>query len=235
MLHWNIHSWRDITGAPNVGQVASLIRSVEPDVVSLVEVEELWSQTTTIAALADELGYAHVFVPAFEFGDDGHGEGGFGNALLSRPPITAVRHRQLTWPTRPYDGSEPSEMRSATFVLLEAGAGPVWVGSTHLPRSDSTARSAALRALCDCVGALAMPWVICGDFNTAPDWAHASGLRAVGPVVPTYPSDRPMEPIDYFLVSPQCTATSQVLPDSGSDHLATLLTVSAFSESRDDV
>ena len=42
MLHWNIHSWRDASGAPNHAAVAAVIRRTAPDVVSLVEVQESW-------------------------------------------------------------------------------------------------------------------------------------------------------------------------------------------------
>src|ERR1035441_3954050 len=43
VLHWNIHSWRDESGAPNTGAVIELISRTKPHAVSLVEVDETWS------------------------------------------------------------------------------------------------------------------------------------------------------------------------------------------------
>ena len=90
--------------------------------------------------------YSWVFVPAFEFGD-GQPAGGFGNVLLTTLPIRAVQQWQLLWPPRLYDGSEPSEPRSATVALLGSADGQVWAGITHLPRADVRARDAALSRL----------------------------------------------------------------------------------------
>lgn len=68
ILHWNIHSWRDPSGASNVAAVARLISETEPHVVSLVEVGEPWGVPASLNDLANRLGYTWIFVPAFEFG-----------------------------------------------------------------------------------------------------------------------------------------------------------------------
>src|ERR1700742_4494638 len=104
LLHWNIHSWRDDTGASNLEAVVNLVRRTDPHVVSLVEVDESWGQPSELAEVAERCGYASIFVPAFEFGQS-EPAGGFGNALLSKLPILAVQQRQLVWPPRLYDGS----------------------------------------------------------------------------------------------------------------------------------
>ena len=56
MLHWNIHSWRDDSGAPSDEAVAGLIRDTGPDVVSLVEVKEPWGAPSVLSGLAGRLG-----------------------------------------------------------------------------------------------------------------------------------------------------------------------------------
>jgi endonuclease/exonuclease/phosphatase family metal-dependent hydrolase len=38
VLHWNIHSWRDASGASNLEAIADLVSEINPHVVSLVEV-----------------------------------------------------------------------------------------------------------------------------------------------------------------------------------------------------
>ena len=119
LLHWNIHMWRDVEGGDNKQAVAELIDRVAPDVVSLVEVDEPWGRPEGLRWLASELGYRWVFVPAFEY----RGEGGFGNALLARPPIQSAQQWQLLSP-RLYAGDEPSEPRA---VLLLAVAMPLTI------------------------------------------------------------------------------------------------------------
>lgn len=42
ILHWNIHIWTDADGVGNVDRVIDVIREADPDVVSLVEVDEPW-------------------------------------------------------------------------------------------------------------------------------------------------------------------------------------------------
>jgi endonuclease/exonuclease/phosphatase family metal-dependent hydrolase len=99
----------------NVDAVVDLVRATEPHVVSLVEVDEQWDGPSVLDDLANRVGYASVFAPAFEHGTDTP-RGGFGNALLSKLPIRAVRQRQLTWPTTVFDGTEPSEPRAVVFL-----------------------------------------------------------------------------------------------------------------------
>lgn len=146
ILHWNIHSWRDDAGASNLESVVNLVQATDPHVVSLVEVDESWGRPSALDEVANRCGYASIFVPAFELGKNSP-TGGFGNALLCKLPILAVQQRQLVWPPRLYDGSEPSEQRSIVFAKLQTTAGPVWVGSTHLPRSEPDTRMDAAQRL----------------------------------------------------------------------------------------
>lgn len=220
VLHWNIHSWLDTAGASNLDSVIEVVRETTPHVVSLVEVDEAWGNASRIEAVAEQCGYSSIFAPVLEYGED-EPRGGFGNALLTRLPISAVRQRQLVWPSTIYDGSEPSESRSVTFTRL----GEVWVGTTHLPRSDADARAAALRRLRTIVGDLDGKWLLCGDFNTsASSWLGSADPVSVvpSPAQPTYPTGEPVEAIDYCVASPTLALNAKVLDIGGSDHLAVL-------------
>jgi hypothetical protein len=138
LLHWNIHSWRDGAGEPNMNTVAELIEETKPHLVSLVEVDEEWKETNTLDALAERCGYASVFTPAFEYGDDSP-RGGFGNALLTTLPILTVRQRQLVWPVPAYDHTEPSEPRSVILARVDFhGVGGV--GRKHAPATSGPRR-----------------------------------------------------------------------------------------------
>jgi endonuclease/exonuclease/phosphatase family metal-dependent hydrolase len=227
VLHWNIHSWRDDAGASNLESVVNLVRATDPHVVSLVEVDESWGRPSALDEVANCCGYASIFVPAFEFGT-GLPTGGFGNALLSKLPILAVQQRQLVWPPRLYDGSEPSEQRSVVFAKLQTAAGPVWVGSTHLPRSKADTRMDAAQRLAAITQELRSQWLLLGDFNMpASVWlgAHQSLRAYPTPVEPTHPTKGPVEPIDYCVTTKELPVQAEVLPEAGSDHLPILVSV----------
>ena len=222
ILHWNVHSWQDESGTPNVDVVVELVRDTAPDAVSLVEVDESWGAASCLGAVAERCGYASVFVPSFEHGQQ-QPAAGFGNALLTKLPISAVRQRQLVWPTTVYDGSEPSELRSVTLAKM----GSFWVGSTHLPRGSAEARTAALRRLISITEELDGAWLVCGDFNTpASSWLSGADavVTAPRPAQPTSPANKPVAAIDYCLASLGLSLGAEVLDVNGSDHLPVLVT-----------
>jgi endonuclease/exonuclease/phosphatase family metal-dependent hydrolase len=225
MLHWNIHSWRDNVGASNLESVVHLVRATDPHVVSLVEVDEPWTGPSTLDEVANRCGYASIFMPAFEYGNDTP-TGGFGNALLSKLPILAVRQRQLVWPPRLFDGSEPSEQRSVVFAKVQTVVRPVWIGSTHLPRREAATRTNAVHQLAVMTQELASPWLLLGDFNMpATAWldTYPSVLAHPTPPKPTHPTQTPIEPIDYCVASQALPVHAEVLPEPGSDHLPILV------------
>lgn len=220
ILHWNIHSWRDDAGEPNLNAVANLVRATDPHVVSLVEVDESWGTPSTLDELASRSGYASVFAPTFEFGEDAPA-GGFGNALLSKLPILAVRQRQLVWPPRLYNGSEPSESRSVVFAKVQVVTGSIWVGSTHLPRSEEGTRVDATQRLVAITQELRDQWLLLGDFNMpASLWldTYPSLCSYPMPAKPTHPTKEPVEPIDYCVAPRTLPVQAEVLPRAGSDH-----------------
>ncbi|MCA1604874.1 MAG: endonuclease/exonuclease/phosphatase family protein [Acidobacteria bacterium] len=220
VLHWNIHSWQDDAGASNMEAVVNLVRATDPQVVSLVEVDESWGHPSALDEVADRCGYTSIFVPAFEFGK-GSPIGGFGNALLSKLPILSVRQRQLVWPPRIFDGSEPSEARSVVFSKFQAGAGHMWIGSTHLPRSDTDSRVEAVQRLMVMIQELRDPWVLVGDFNMpATEWidAYPHLYTYPTPAEPTHPTKEPIESIDYCVAPRAISVHVDVLSETGSDH-----------------
>jgi endonuclease/exonuclease/phosphatase family metal-dependent hydrolase len=227
LLHWNIHSWRDDASEPNLEALASLIDEMRPHVVSLVEVDEEWNAPGTLDVLAQRCGYASIFVPAFEYGDNSP-RGGFGNVLLTTLPILAVRQRQLVWPVPTYERTESSEPRSVLLARLDFQGLPVWVGSTHLPWADEEVRKRASQRLKGVMAQLEEPWILCGDFNTpAASWLNESDeLRAwPDPPMGTYPASEPTEAIDYCVAPAELHVEATVLGVQGSDHLSVTATV----------
>jgi endonuclease/exonuclease/phosphatase family metal-dependent hydrolase len=219
VLHWNVHSWRDLAGQPNLDAVAGLIAARQPDVVSLTEVIEPWAAPAAIGDLASRAGYWWMFVPAVELGGDEPARG-YGNALLCRLPVLAVQQWQLTWPPAVYHGTEPSEARSVALARIRLPAADVWAGSTHLPLGQQ-ARSAALGRLAALTRSLPAPWVISGDFNTAPgNWIRPGQPVVVAPrpARPTFPARFPRRALDYTIASPGIRMRAKPLRAAGSDH-----------------
>jgi endonuclease/exonuclease/phosphatase family metal-dependent hydrolase len=224
ILHWNVHSWRDDMGASNVDGIAEFVRATDAHVVSLVEVDEIWGTSSTLDDLAGRVGYASIFVPSFEFGQDS-ATGGFGNALLSPLPILTVRQRHLLWPPPVFDGTELTEPRSVLLVRFRTHAGPVWIGTTHLPRTEKDARQEALHQLVTATGDCEEPWLLVGDFNTPPSsWLDEHPTWQACPrSTPTYPTQAPTEAIDYCVAPRQLRLHAEVLTSTRSDHLPLLL------------
>jgi endonuclease/exonuclease/phosphatase family metal-dependent hydrolase len=228
-MHWNIHSWRDATGTPNAAAVTALIGETKPDVVSLVEVNEPWGAPSTLAEIADACGYRWIFGPCLEYAT-ASGEGGYGNALLTREPVTAVHQWRVFSPARRYDGSEQSEPRVVLLARLGSRSGEtgLWVGSTHFPATDPDARQDAGLTLQRLTQHLDGPWLICGDFNAEPSACFIDdGTFTVSRDLarPTYPADRPVASIDYCIARPGLVVQTTALPAAGSDHLPVLTTV----------
>lgn len=225
LLHWNVHSWRDPAGQPNLESIAGLVADADADVVSLVEVSEPWAAPAALPELARRGGYTWIFFPSVEIGGDDPVRG-YGNALMTRLPPLAVQQWRLTWPPAVYDGTEPSETRSAALARVQADGTPVWAGSTHLPARSGRARSAALRRLTALTERLEPPWVICGDYNTpAARWVKPGQPVTTGPspAQPTFPAHRPRKAIDYCIASPGLGLDARALPATGSDHLPVLV------------
>jgi len=224
ILHWNVHSWRDAAGAPNPGGVADLISETKPHVVSLVEVNEPLGAPETLADLADKCGYAWIFVPSIELSTDPAARG-YGNALLTSIPVTAVQHVGMYSPERRYDGTEPTEPRSVTLARVMFSGASVWVGATHFPATHHGSRQTAARMLRRLVGQLAAPWIVCGDFNASFATLFRGGDIRVhpDPPRPTFPARRPVAAIDYAVSSPGIVTTTQIFRVPTSDHLPLLV------------
>ena len=219
--HWNVHSWTDASGAPNLDAVIEFLADVEADVVSLVEVDEPDPAAPVLQQVAERAGYHSVFVPAFSYGED-DARNCFGNAILTRLPILAVRQHPLLRPEPAYDGTEPSEPRVLLLVLVQCSTRKVWFGSVHLPRRLTSAREAALAELRCVVAGLDRNWFLLGDFNTpSTSWlVDEPELKAYpAEAVPTYPADAPREAIDYAVALQGRFVESDVLKAAGSDHL----------------
>jgi endonuclease/exonuclease/phosphatase family metal-dependent hydrolase len=177
VLTWNLW-WRFGPWERRRPAIAATIRALDPDVVAL---QEVWGEPggpNLAAELADELGHHHAFASRLSL--DGVG---FGNAVLSRWPITSSQATDLPAPP------DADEQRLVLRADVDGPRGPFQVFSTHLNwRFDHSAvRQDQVRAVAEAVAAArprTYPPVLCGDFNAVPDSDEIRVLtgRAAGPV-----------------------------------------------------
>lgn len=212
VMSFNIrHGARD-DGSPDLEGVAQVIRTWGPDAVALQEVDVGLPRSGfrhQAAELAANLGMESRFAPAM-----GASWSGYGNAVLSRWPISEFRAMPLG------GGLEP---RGAAIATIEAPSGRFRLVSVHLGLSvsDRTAQVAALmeRLPRD------LPLVLAGDFNAFPDAPELepilAELRDAGAGgQPTFPAAAPRARLDRVFLTADWGVLALAVGGSGpSDHL----------------
>jgi endonuclease/exonuclease/phosphatase family metal-dependent hydrolase len=168
ILTWNLW-WRFGPWEARQPAILETLRRVDADVVCLQEVWETRSGESQAKAIADALGYRHVY--AAGLGLD-LAEESMGNAVLSRWPITGARAIALPAPP----GLD--ELRGVLRGDIDGPRGPFEVFCTHLNwRLDqSHVRQQQIAAVCQFIAETReqrdYPAILCGDFNAEPDSAE---------------------------------------------------------------
>ena len=204
ILSYNIHHGEGMDGKLDLERIAKVIGSVDPHVVALQEVDKGVKRTKGVDE-PGELGRLTGMTPVFERNIIFQG-GDYGNAVLSRLPITAWRNVHV--PSH-YVG----EQRGALVLELagpDAAKTPIRFMATHIDyRPDDAERMDSVRKLEEVARErYDMPTILVGDLNSTPDsrvikafeenWARTDSSPLL-----TYPADKPDRQIDYVLVRPK--------------------------------
>jgi endonuclease/exonuclease/phosphatase family metal-dependent hydrolase len=176
------------------------------------------------AAIADALGFHHVYYPATRRGTEG-----YGNAVVSRWPIVED-HKILL----PHLSPENGQRRAAVAALLDTPFGRMAAVSVHaetvfLPLQGRIEQLAAvLRDVEAHYGTSGIPVVVGGDFNTPEEWGaeQVRGLftmhgfrhatRRIGPTADYFFFQRVMN--DYVFVRDLNVESAGVEETHASDH-----------------
>lgn len=233
LMTYNVHGCRGMDGKVAPHRIARVIAREDPDIVCLQEldVERVRSGGVDQArAIAERLEVDYHFHAVSELGDGGR----FGNAILSRYPLTLLETRPLPMAPRA-KGVLHLEDRGALLVALEANGRRIRIVNTHLSILASERRSQARALLADdFLGdpGWEEPVILAGDLNAAPrSWTVRELETRLRNAVP--PEDRrlrtwtgrtPLRRIDHVLVSPDIEVRHVYVPRTelsrvASDHL----------------
>jgi endonuclease/exonuclease/phosphatase family metal-dependent hydrolase len=227
VLTYNIHHGQGTDGRFDLSRLAEVMKSVEPDVVALQEVDRGTERSGGVDQLAEleRLTDMHA-----EFGKAmDYSGGGYGVAVLSRWPLSSTGNH-------PLPGSPDREPRTALTVQVGSGQrGPLLrFTSTHLDQGrDPEDRLAQARYLNELLARGEEPAILAGDMNSRPDTGVLEiletewGMDAAVDPSPISPSGRPRSRVDHVFFRPAGSwrvLESRVIDDRvASDHRPVLV------------
>ncbi|CAN5776481.1 endonuclease/exonuclease/phosphatase family protein [soil metagenome] len=203
VLSYNIRYGLGLDGELDLDRIATIIKSVDPDIVALQEVDrgvERSGRVDQAAEFARLTGMRAVFERNIV-----HQGGDYGNALLSRLPI--VEHRNVHLPS-----FDDSEQRGVLVVDVSApdGKTPIRILATHLDhRRDDRERLASVQVINEIASETPdRPALLLGDINATPESAVLEALNrswrsANREPLFTIPAQEPNRQIDYILYRPE--------------------------------
>lgn len=196
VLSYNIKHGYGMDGKIDLERVAALIRRLDPDLVTLQEVDRECTRSGGVDQAA-WLGAACGMHPVFGAFMPYQG-GDYGMAILSREPWIETENLRLP------DGSEA---RTALAGRVLTHQGELIVVGIHLYNTEAE-RMAQAETLIEHFAGSEVPVLLAGDFNSQPgtavmqrialDWTL---LDKSGPPL-TFPSDVPDREIDFCLLRP---------------------------------
>lgn len=193
-MTYNIRHGLGGDGRVDLGRIADVIASYEPDVVGLQEVDVGHARSGAIdqaSELARRLGLEATFAPCITRGAER-----YGIATLARVPVQASR--QLVLPARPHRRSEP-RCALVTRLAWPGHDAPLDVVNTHLSVVGRE-RACQLAELADRVDAPEV--VLLGDLNCTP-WSRAlrtlRGTLRSATRARSWPAWLPVIPLDHIL------------------------------------
>ena len=229
VLTYNIRHGEGLDGRFDLERIARVIRSLDPDLVALQEVDCQTKRSGGVdqtVELGKLTGLHAVFGAAMDF------EGGrYGEAILSRHPILASRIHPL--PHRP-----DSEARCALEARVPwPDGGSLTLIGTHLDHlEEEEGRILQAREIVRRFGPDHHPrMILAGDMNAQPGSAPLRILAetwmdtgAHRPLL-TFPANKPDQKIDYIFVKPaspwRIMDVRAIEEKTASDHLPLLATL----------
>jgi endonuclease/exonuclease/phosphatase family metal-dependent hydrolase len=222
VLQFNIRAAISGAGGVDLPQIAAEIQAVQPDLVSLNEVDShtLRTRVDEPAYLAEATGLHVVYGPNLSY--DG---GRFGNAILTRYPVVESHNLRLP-------GTFGVEPRGLLTAIVSVDGRRVAFSSTHLSEGSDGRHSRLLQALAvaQALHSMAALTILAGDLNSdptdLPDMilrghlldAQEEGGTGLGD---TFPQANPSSRFDYILYDNHFAVlpgSTRVQTSNSSDH-----------------
>ena len=228
VITWNIH--KGIGGVDrryDLNRVVHALAQLEPDILLLQEVADNLPRSRfhdQVEILSSTLSMPHfVYGAQHQFSI-----GGYGNAIVSRWPLSNVHHLDLTIGTRKKRGA----LQARTRVRRERHSRSLVLYNLHLGLAGSERTLQLQRFLASRpFNGLhhRTPLVLGGDLNDlwgtlGPKHLEPAGFMRAGKLVNTFPAALPIRPLDALFVrgdvrSRRCAPAHARLVRQASDHL----------------
>ncbi|BDD07799.1 hypothetical protein FUAX_02310 [Fulvitalea axinellae] len=236
VLSYNIHYGLGMDSKTDLERIAGVIRRLDPDIVGLQEIGD-----STMAAKLGALTHMKAV-----FGPSKESNSGYGDAVLSKLPFRYVGNESI-----PSASSSRYQAMCVDVDLSQIyGRGAtVRFVNTHFDWLPSIGSEVARKGAVEVIEIAFFkddakrPAILTGDLNATPDSAPVKLLRKKGWVyenlnreIPTIPSDKPTEQIDYVMPRPAKrwrVVAVEVIPERvASDHLPVLMTLELIHNKR---
>ena len=146
VLTWNVHSGIGPDGRYDLKRVVDLVRSHNPDIVALQEIDSRGKgETSPFSFLAQSLG-SHAAEAKTILAPDGY----YGHALISRWPMGEIALHDLSIYRR--------EPRCAIETTVATPCGPLHLATVHLGLGWHERRQQAAMLAAETSGLMALPW-----------------------------------------------------------------------------
>ncbi len=236
ILTYNVHRCVGVDRRLDVGRIAEVIASCEPDIVALQELDVGRRRTGGMDQaheIAQRLGMSFHFNAALRVEEEQYGD-----AILTSLPERLIK----AGPLPGLDPRVPLEPRGALWVEVMIGETPVQIMNTHLGLAPGEQQRQAHALAGDAWlghGDRKDPAILLGDFNAGPasivhrTLSHrltdARRLAHRRRRTPTFPSRLPILRIDHVFVSAGVKVHALVAPYTAltrkaSDHLPLVMT-----------
>jgi len=224
VMTYNIHQGFDADYIVNLEAIAETIANEAPDIICLQEV----NRAQISNGMVDCLGYLAHKLNLFVVYGPNHKDGQYGNAILSRYPISAWENYLFK--------NNIYEQRGILKASIVVPWGQLTIYNNHLDfHPDNDIRVLQVMELIEFRGGRS-PAVICGDMNATPhseelqplysgdfyEVSDRAGMNAMTTYIERLPEVRGEEPanhLDYhFLTNDLTFRNPQIIDSRASDH-----------------
>ena len=223
-VNYNIRYGQGMDGKINLAKTAEVLASMDADFISLQEVDVQRPRSFSIDQadeLARQLDMDYVFGAAINYET-----GAYGNVILSRFPVISSTNHQLP---------APDPKRAMLEVEVEVRGQILRLFNIHMELDRKLRLSQIQDFIVPLILSANTAALLCGDLNEGPEEA---GIRYLsnylqdsfrvnsGSLINTFPSDHPLERMDYIFFNQACAAVDyKIIPSLASDHLPVIASI----------